>query len=63
MNQWKKLFAFEKNVTFIYAKAMISIKNELLLKTFSTLKRRWIVRSKSRLHEVQKVVAMEKRIL
>lgn len=29
---WRKKFIFEKNVVFLYAKAVIQIKNEIMVK-------------------------------
>lgn len=42
---WRRKYLFEKNISHLYARSMIDVKNQLLLKYFNVLKKKWFLNS------------------
>ncbi|KAL4493070.1 hypothetical protein ABPG72_003155 [Tetrahymena utriculariae] len=63
MKQWKKLHSYNKNVTYLCAKSIITIKNDILLKYFGKLKQKWFLKSQESKLIEENQIKLKRKIL
>jgi hypothetical protein len=59
---WRRRYLFEKNVSHLYARSMIDVKNQLLLKYFNVLKKKWFLNSMEGYKVQERKLKLRKRI-
>ncbi len=60
---WKRKYAFEKNLIYLYAKAVICIKDQLQAKCFEVLKRKWINQRKLKYRGIARITNLKQDVL
>ncbi|KAL4441578.1 hypothetical protein ABPG74_021510 [Tetrahymena malaccensis] len=63
MKQWKKLHSYNKNVTYLCAKSIITIKNDILMKYFGKLKQKWFLKSQESRLIKENQIKLKRKIL
>lgn len=63
MNIWKRRLTFDKNITYLCARAIIEIKRQMMAKYFLGLKSKWVKASQERALAERRIDDTKRRIL